>query len=50
VLHRFADNVRGLLAIADRLWRGVGYRAREAVTALLEKESAHKRSSFGTGF
>ena len=38
VLRRFADNVRGLLAIADSCGEEWGRRAREAVTALLEKE------------
>jgi hypothetical protein len=38
VERRFADNVRGLLAIADSCGEGWGRRAREAVTALLEKE------------
>ena len=41
VLRRFADNVRGLLSIADcgPEW---GQRAREAVTFLLEKEKAER--------
>jgi Protein of unknown function (DUF3631) len=34
VLRRFADNVRGLLAIADSCSEGWGRRAREAVTVL----------------
>ena len=38
VLRRFADNTRGLLAIADSCGEEWGYRARAAVTALLEKE------------
>jgi len=42
VLRRFADNVKGLLAIADSCGEAWGRRAREAVTALLEKERAER--------
>ena len=42
VLRRFADNVKGLLAIADSCGEEWGRRAREAVTALLEKERAER--------
>ncbi len=42
VLRRFADNVRGLLAIADSCGEEWGHRAREAVTILLEKEKAER--------
>ena len=42
VLRRFADNVKGLLAIADSCGEEWGCRAREAVTALLEKERAER--------
>ena len=38
VLRRLADNVRGLLAIADSCGEEWGFRAREAITALREKE------------
>jgi hypothetical protein len=40
VLRRFADNVQGLLAIADSCGEEWGRRAREAATVLLEKENA----------
>jgi Protein of unknown function (DUF3631) len=42
VLRRLADNVKGLLAIADSCGEAWGRRAREAVTALLEKERAER--------
>jgi hypothetical protein len=42
VLRRFADNVKGLLAIADSCGEAWGRRAREAVTALLERERAER--------
>jgi hypothetical protein len=42
VLRRFADNVRGLLSIADSCGSEWGRRAREAVTFLLEKEKAER--------
>jgi hypothetical protein len=41
-LRRFADNVRGLLTIADSCGEAWGYRARAAVTALLEKERTER--------
>jgi hypothetical protein len=42
VLRRFADNVRGLLSIADSCGPEWGQRAREAVIFLLEKEKAER--------
>ena len=42
VIRRFADNVRGLLSIADSCGPELGRRAREAVTFLLEKENAER--------
>jgi hypothetical protein len=42
VARRFADNVRGLLSIADSCGPEWGQRAREAVTFLLEKERAER--------
>jgi hypothetical protein len=42
VTHRFADNVRGLLAIADSCGPEWGQRAREAILFLLEKEQAER--------
>jgi Protein of unknown function (DUF3631) len=42
VLRRSADNVRGLLAIADNCGQEWGRRAREAVVFLLEKERAER--------
>jgi hypothetical protein len=42
VLRRFADNVRGLLAIADSCGEEWGYRAHAAVSALLEQERAER--------
>jgi hypothetical protein len=42
VLRRVADNVKGLLAIADSCGEAWGRGAREAVTALLEKERAER--------
>lgn len=42
VIRRFADNVRGILAIADSCSLEWGHRAREAVTALLEQERAER--------
>jgi len=42
VIRRFADNVRGLLSIADSCGPEWGRRAREAVTFLLEKEKAER--------
>ena len=52
VLRRLADNVRGLLAIADGCGEEWDSRAREAVTALREEgmaRGAHRPSSSGTG-
>jgi Protein of unknown function (DUF3631) len=42
VLRRFEDNVRCLLAIADICGEEWGYRAREAVSALPDQESAER--------
>jgi Protein of unknown function (DUF3631) len=42
VLRRFADNVRGILSIADSCGPEWGQRAREAVMFLLEKEKAER--------
>ena len=42
VQRRFADNVRGLLAIADSCGEDWGRRAREAVAVLLEKERTER--------
>jgi hypothetical protein len=42
VLRRFADNARGLLAIADSCGEEWGRRAREAITILLEKEKRER--------
>jgi hypothetical protein len=42
VLRRFADNVKGLLAIADSCGEAWGRRSREAMTALLEKERTER--------
>jgi hypothetical protein len=42
VIRRHADNVRGLLAIADSCGPEWGRRAREAVVFLLEKEKAER--------
>jgi hypothetical protein len=41
-LRRFADNVRGLLSIADSCGEECGRRAREAMMFLLEKEKAER--------
>jgi Protein of unknown function (DUF3631) len=42
MLHRVADNARGLLSIADSCGPTWGQRAREALTALFEKEKAER--------
>src|SRR5262249_630184 len=42
VLSRFADNVKGMLAIADSCGEEWGTRARAAVVALLAKEKAER--------
>ena len=42
VIRRSADNVRGLLSIADSCGPEWGQRARDAVTVLLEKEKAER--------
>jgi hypothetical protein len=42
VLRRYADNVRGLLSIADSCGPEWGRRAREAITFLLAKEKAER--------
>jgi Protein of unknown function (DUF3631) len=42
MIHRFADNVRGLLSIADSCGPEWGRRAREALTFYLEKEKAER--------
>jgi hypothetical protein len=42
MIRRFADNVRGLLAVADSCGPEWGQQAREAVTFLLEKERSER--------
>jgi hypothetical protein len=42
VIRRFADNVRGLLAIADSCGSDWGQRAREAILTILENERAER--------
>jgi hypothetical protein len=42
VMRRFADNACGLLSIADSCGEAWGHSAREAMTALLEKERAER--------